>query len=211
MSDDLLPYYDRELSILRGLAAEFADRHPKIASRLALGQDDSQDPHVERLLQGFAFLASRIHLRLDDDFPELTDALLGVLYPHYLQPVPSMSIVELSFDPKQAAVTEAYRVSRGTVIETEPVDDEPCCYRTCFDVDLLPIRVAAVKLTGPPFKLPVVPPPGTAAVLQITLETISEAVTMGQLPLDDLRLHLHGGGRGALNSTRCCSPGHWAR
>ncbi len=215
MSDELLPYYDRELSILRGLAAEFADRHPKIAGRLALGQDDSQDPHVERLLQGFAFLASRIHLRLDDDFPELTNALLGVLYPHYLRPVPSMSIVELAFDPKQAAVTEAYRIDRGTIIETEPVDDEPCRYRTCFDVDLLPIRVAAASLAGPPFKLPIVPPAGTAAVLRITLETLSEAVTIGQLPLDKLRFHLHGGdSRGPfelyeLLLTRCLGTLVW--
>jgi type VI secretion system protein ImpG len=193
MSDDLLPYYDRELAIMRGLAAEFAERHPKIAGRLALGRDDSQDPHVERLVQAFSFLAARIHRRLDDDFPELTDALLGLIYPHYLRPVPSMAVVELAFDPKQAAVTEPYRVPRGTAVETEPVDDESCLYRTCFDVDLLPVKIVAARLGGPPFRLPIVPPPGTAAVLQISLETLSDAVRIDQLPLDSLRLHLHDG------------------
>lgn len=191
MSDDLLPYYDRELAIMRALAAEFAERHPKIAGRLALGQDDSRDPHVERLVQAFSFLAARIHRRIDDDFPELTDGLLGLLYPHYLAPVPSLAIAELEFDPKQAAVTETHLVPRGTVVETEPVDDEPCLFRTCFDVDLLPVRVASVRLGGPPFRLPIVPPAGTAAVLQISLETLSETVLFADLPLGNLRFHLH--------------------
>ena len=105
MSDDLLPYYARELAILRTLAADFAQRHPKVAGRLSLGRDDSQDPHVERLLQGVAFLAADVQKRLDDDFPELTDALLDLLYPHYLRPVPSMTIVEMAIDRKQAALT----------------------------------------------------------------------------------------------------------
>ena len=80
MSDDLLPYYDRELAILRSLAGEFAERHPKIAGRLSLGRDESQDPHVERMLQGVAFLAARVQKRLDDDYPELSDGLLDLLY-----------------------------------------------------------------------------------------------------------------------------------
>jgi len=195
VSDDLSAAYERELAIMGDLAAEFAARHPKIAARLSLGADDSRDPHVERLLQGFAFLAARIHKRLDDDFPELTEALLGAIYPHYLRPVPSMMIVEMGFDPAQAASTDPYRVPRGTTIETEPVElvDEPCTYRTCFDVPVQPVRVAAVKLAGPPFRLPMVPPPGTASVLTIEVETFSESVTVDQLSLFPLRLHLHAG------------------
>jgi len=191
VTDPTLHYFEHELAVLRGLAAEFAGAHPKIAGRLAIGADDSKDPHVERLVQSFAFLAARIHRRLDDDFPELTDALLGVLYPHYLQPVPSMAVVEFAFDPQQAAVTEPHRLPRGTVLETEPVEDESCLYRTCFDVDLLPIRVLSARFSGPPFRLPIVPPVGTAAVLDIELETLSDAVSMHSLRLDPLRLHLH--------------------
>ena len=86
MSDALLPYYDRELDAIKRLAAEFADTHPKIAGRLRLSADAVDDPHVARLLEGVAFLAARVHHRLDDEFPELTDALLGLLYPHYLAP-----------------------------------------------------------------------------------------------------------------------------
>ena len=89
MSDALLPYYERELDAIRRLAAEFADTHPKIAGRLRLAAETVDDPHVARLLEGMAFLAARVHHRLDDEFPELTDALLGLLYPHYLAPMPS--------------------------------------------------------------------------------------------------------------------------
>lgn len=191
MTDPILQYFEAELAVLRGLAEEYAGRHPKIAGRLAIGRDETRDPHVERLVQAFAFLSARIHRRIDDDFPELTDALLGVLYPHYLQPVPSMAVVELAYDPRQAAVTEPYAFPRGTVLETEPVDDEPCLYQTCFDIDLLPVRVVSARFSGPPFRLPIVAPIGTAAVLEVELETLSDSVTMAQLPLESLRLHLH--------------------
>jgi type VI secretion system protein ImpG len=191
MSDDLLPYYDRELAILRSLAGEFAERHPKIAGRLSLGRDESQDPHVERMLQGVAFLAARVQKRLDDDYPELSDGLLDLLYPHYLRPVPSMAIAEFAIDPKQAQLTAGYRLPRGTLVETEEVEGERCRYRTCFDQRLWPLTVSAAGLSGPPFQLPIVPPAGTVAVLSLVIESLSSEVRVGQLPLDSLRLHLH--------------------
>ena len=100
MSDDLLPYYERELDAIKRLAAEFADTHPKIAARLRLSADAVDDPHVARLLEGTAFLAARVHHRLDDEFPELTDALLGLLYPHYLAPVPSCMVAQFDCQPE---------------------------------------------------------------------------------------------------------------
>ena len=93
MRDDLLLYYERELTFLRDMGAEFAQKYPKIASRLVLEADKCEYPHVERMLEAFAFLAARVHLKIDDDFPEITEALLNILYPHYMRPVPSMSIV----------------------------------------------------------------------------------------------------------------------
>ena len=93
MSDSLLPFYNRELDAIRGLAKEFADAHPKIAGRLRLSAEIADDPHVERLLEGAAFLSARVQQRLDDEFPEISDALLSVLYPQYLAPIPSSAIV----------------------------------------------------------------------------------------------------------------------
>ena len=100
MADDsLLAYFNRELEALRGLAGEFAERHPKIAGRLRLTKDTVDDPHVGRLLEGVAFLGARVQHRLDDEFPELTDGLLSVLYPHYLAPMPSVAITRFAADP----------------------------------------------------------------------------------------------------------------
>lgn len=191
MNDEMLPYYDRELAILRSLAAEFAERHPKVAARLSLGRDASRDPHVERLLQGVAFLAADVQKRLDDDFPELSDGLLDLLYPHFLRPVPSLTIVEMKIDPRQAALTAGYRVPRGTELETEEVDGERCTYRTCFDVRLWPLTLTRARLAGPPFQLPMVAPAGTEAVLTLSLETLVPEVRVGQMPLGSLRFHLH--------------------
>ncbi len=92
MRDELLLYYERELNYLRQLGKEFGDKYPKIAGRLNLEADKCEDPHVERLLEGFAFLAARVHLKIDDEFPEITEALLSILYPHYVRPTPTLRI-----------------------------------------------------------------------------------------------------------------------
>ena len=110
MSGALLPYYDRELNALRRLAAEFAETHPKIAGRLRLAPETVDDPHVARLLEGVAFLAARVHHRLDDEFPELTDAIFNVLYPHYLAPIPSMAVVQFDLDPSRAQLPDGYQI-----------------------------------------------------------------------------------------------------
>src|SRR4051794_25248909 len=117
MSDALLPYYNRELDAIKHLAAEFADAHPKVAARLRLSADGADDPHVARLLEGVAFLAARVHHRLDDDFPELTDALLGLLYPHYLAPVPSCMVAQLRCQPDLQTPTH---LPPGLAFDTEP-------------------------------------------------------------------------------------------
>ena len=91
MRDDLLLYYERELDYLRKMAVQFAEKHPKVASRLVLEPTKCEDPHVERLLEAFAFLAARVHLKIDDEFPEISEALLTVIYPQLIRPIPSMS------------------------------------------------------------------------------------------------------------------------
>ena len=88
MRDELLTYYERELTFIRRMATEFADKYPKIAGRLLLERGKCEDPHVERLIESFALLAARIHLKIDDEFPEITESLLQVLYPHYSVPDP---------------------------------------------------------------------------------------------------------------------------
>ena len=190
MSDTLLPYYDRELNAIRRLAGEFAEAHPKIAGRLRVSADGVDDPHVLRLLEGAAFLAARVHHRLDDEFPELTDALLGLLYPHYLAPVPSCMIAQLECQPDLQTPTH---LAPGLTIDTEPVRGEMLRYRSTAPVTLWPITVEAVRLTG----LPLVAPPnpaaaGATAVLRITLACKVPEITFTQLGVDKLRFFLRG-------------------
>ena len=116
MSDDLLRHFDTEYNALTRLAAEFAAANPRAAARLRLSRTEVADPHVERLLEGFAFLAARVHLRIDDDFPELTSALLNIVYPHYQRPIPAMSVVECQTDATQGKVTSAMTIPAGTML-----------------------------------------------------------------------------------------------
>ena len=190
MTDDLLPYYERELAFIRRMGAEFARVRPKIAGRLRIGPDSVEDPNVSRLIEGFAFLTARIRRKLDDDFPELTEALLGTLYPHYLAPIPSMAIVSFTPQPDLGA---PYRIERGTEIETEPVDGEPCRFVTRYPVTLHPIEVAGAALRGRPISAPTHPAAGEAAsVLRITLRTLQPDMPIKAGAPDELVFFLGG-------------------
>ena len=149
MRDELLGYYERELSFLRQMGAEFAQKYPKIASRLSLEEDKCEDPHVERMIEAFAFLAGRIRLKIDDEFPEITESLLNVLYPHYLAPIPSMSIVQFALDRGQGKLTTGYKVERGTLLYSRPIQGVPCRFRTCYPVVLWPIEVVSARIESP--------------------------------------------------------------
>lgn len=192
MSDELLPYYNQELTFIRTLGEQFAREHPKIARRLRLGADVKQDPHVERLIQAFAFLNSRIRHKLDDDFPEITDALLGVLYPHYQQPVPSMSVVQFVFDRGQADNTAGHQIPAHTRIDTEPVDGQPCRFRTAYPTTIWPLDLVSAELAGRPFDAPATRRSTAAqAVLHVELVPLAPAVQINQFKLGSLRFYLH--------------------
>src|SRR5699024_3143968 len=103
--------------------------------RLRLSEDAVEDPHVDRLIEAFAFLTARVRQKLDDDFSELTDAMLTILYPHYTRPLPAMAILQMSLPPEG---DQAIPVARHTLLDTEPVDGERCRFRTAFDTVLQP-------------------------------------------------------------------------
>ena len=145
MLDDLLPYYNNELRFMREMAKEFAAANPKIASRLRISQEAIEDPHVGRLIEAFAFLNARMRLKLDDDFPELTESLLGMLHPHYLAPFPSMSIVQAT--PHEIVQARSI-VPAGTSLQTEAVNGEPVIYRTGYPIELWPIELTAPSTAG---------------------------------------------------------------
>ncbi|HEU0139209.1 MAG TPA: type VI secretion system baseplate subunit TssF [Bryobacteraceae bacterium] len=191
MRDDLLDYYERELIFLRQMGAEFAQKYPKIASRLLLEPTQCDDPHVERMLEAFAFLAGRVHLKIDDEFPEITDALLSVLYPHFVRPVPSMSIAEFHADPEQGGLSTGLPVPRGTVLYSKPVDGFPCKFQTCYDTVLWPIAVADAQWKTPDRLQPALKYPGAAACLRIELRCPPD-IKFNLLEIPKLRIYLNG-------------------
>ncbi|MDB4742844.1 type VI secretion system baseplate subunit TssF [Planctomicrobium sp.] len=191
MSDSIDVWYQRELEYLRSSGAEFANRYGKIADRLSLSASGTQDPHVERLLQGVAFLNARIRQKLDDSFPELVDSLLGVLYPHLIKPIPSTSVVQFQLNPQQADLVQGYEVARGTMLESDQVEGYGANYKTCFPLSLYPLEITEVELLAPPFQGPL----GSASrdvesALHIRIKPVSSEFSMKDFTFEELRFFI---------------------
>lgn len=170
--NDLLPYYERELTFLRRHSREFAEQFPKIASRLLLSGETCEDPHVERMIESFALLSARVHKKLDDDFPELTESLLGVMAPHYLRPMPSCSIARFDAAGADAQLTAPVIVPRGTELSTRPVGGIACRFRTAYDVALAPLRIADAGFEHPVISSRALRVPAdTQCALTLTIES----------------------------------------
>ena len=146
MRDELLGYYERELIFLRRMGAEFAKKYPKVAARLLLDEEKIEDPHVERMIEAFAFLTGRVSLKLDDQLPEITESFLNVLYPHYLAPIPSMAIAQFGFGSPNDKITSIQKIPGRARLYSRPVDGTPCRFRTCDETYLFPLEVLSAGL-----------------------------------------------------------------
>lgn len=189
----LLPYYERELAFLRRYSRDFAERYPKIAARLASAGEQGDDPHVERMIEAFALLTARINKKLDDDRPEFTEALLEVLYPHYLRPFPSCSIAQFNL-PREGMPAQPTLVPRGTPLVSREIRGVPCRFRTAYDVTLAPLRLARARHTplAEVAHSAVTLPGETSALLSFTFETMVPDGWLGALNLSTVRAYLHG-------------------
>jgi type VI secretion system protein ImpG len=196
----LLPYYEAELQRLKESAEPFSERYPAVAGRLMLGVDDAQDPHVERLIQSFALIAARIHKRIDDDLPLITESLLDVLYPHYLRPFPSCSIARIQRSMKEE---EVKHYARGTALQTRPIEGKKmaCEFRSAYAVNVTPIHVHSAQyrhIATLPQSLQ--QSGATSSLLSLKLELGGEKITwLEAIPDHKLRFYL-GGAEPALVS-----------
>jgi len=150
MDERLLDLYNTELRHLRETAAEFGRDFPKVAGRLSLdpeGKEMCPDPYVERLMEGFAFLAARVHLKLDAEFPRFTQGLLETVYPDYLCPVPAMAMVKFEPEEQEGALAEGFPIKRGTLLRSQLAkgDRTTCTFATAHDVRLLPVVIAEAR------------------------------------------------------------------
>ena len=189
MADGFLDKYNDELYALRKRASRFAAAFPKIAGRLRMTGDVADDPHVERLIQSFAYSAARVRQKLDDEFPELSDSLLETLYPHYLAPLPSMSVVQ--FEPG-ATLATVQRLARHSEILAEPINGESCRFRTTQDVEITPLAISGATLSGQPIDAPFsTASAGAASCLRISLRTTSpRPSTFQEMGLAKLQLFI---------------------
>ena len=190
MDPRFLTYYNRELRYLRELGGEFARDFPKIAARLGLDAFACADPYVERLLEGFAFLAARVQLRIDDEFPRFSEQLLAILCPHLVTPLPSMTVVEFRADERQGSLGAGFLIPRGTALRATLAKPEAICeYRTAHDLTLWPVEVTGVTVAplADAGGFPEGPARSAKGVLKLRLKTTNGA-PFGRLSLDRLSI-----------------------
>lgn len=190
MIEDLLPFYNSELQSLKTLAREFSKEYPKIASRLMIEGETVGDPHVERLIQSVAFLSARVHHKLDEQFPEITTALLNVLYPHLLRPIPSMSIAQFQVTPDKLHLSDRYTIERHRELFSKPIDGMPVRFRTSYPVDLWPIKISNSNfrvVNNADFSVEL----NTIASLSIKLEALG-GTAFHNLDINHLRFYIDG-------------------
>jgi len=197
MDERLLDYYNNELRHLRETAGEFARDFPKIAGRLSLDKDAKEicpDPYVERLLEGFAWLAARVHLKMDAEFPRFTQSLLETVYPHFLSPIPSMAVSR--FDPSEndPALAVGVPVPRGALLRGSlgKGDRTACTFQTAHEVRLLPLRIVEARyFTRDIVQLNLPPALQSKAALRLRLQATA-GVPFSEIKLDPIAFFLRG-------------------
>lgn len=196
MNPKFLKYYNQELDFIRRMGGEFAEEFPKIAGRLGLDAFECSDPYVERLIEGFAFLAARVQLKVDAGFPRFTQHLLQMVYPHYLPPMPSMVIVQLQPNPGEGSLVNGITVPRGSQMRSgiSKGEQTACEYRTAHDLTLWPLELTEVKYLDSPSVIANLGIPvrdGVKAGMRLRLRCTA-GLPFNQLPLERLPLFLRG-------------------
>ena len=196
MDPRLLKYYNSELHYIREMGGEFAKRYPKIAGRLGLDSLECSDPYVERLLEGFGFLAARIQFKLDAEFPTFTQHLLEMVYPHYLAPTPSMAVVQFQPDLTEGSLAEGFKVPRQSALRSllGKGEQTPCEFRTSHDVTLWPLEITEAEYITSTLALPRINDPhlpAPKAAFRLRLQTTA-GLTFDQLSLEEISIYLRG-------------------
>ena len=189
--EELLKAYELEAVQLKLLSSEFATRFPKVAGKLQMAGDVCEDPHVERLIQAVALLAAHVSKRLDDDFPQFTERLLDVLFPHYTRPFPSCAIVRIdSTATKASAPQTVTRIPRGTEMDSARVQGVPCRFNTAYDVTVSAIGIASATF-NPLIRAPsgVALPSTASSSISIVIES---PAALSAPELNTLRIFIDG-------------------
>jgi len=188
--DELRSEYEHELTLLRGSLSEFSKRYPKVAARLAISGDHSEDIHVERMIQSAALMNARTKVRLNDDVPEFTAPLLEVLYPEYLRPFPSCSIAQFGASAAVSLLTQPVIIRRGAELTTRVGE---YCFCTVYDVTLAPLQITHARYemnASAPASLRL--PPSTTGMISLTVATTKTGAKFGGAMPGSIRIFLDG-------------------
>ncbi len=185
MTDSLLHYYAYELSFLRKRARQFSRAHPDTAAQLGMDEGGITDPHMERLLEGVAFLNARLHQRLDDTWPQLSDSLLRLLFPLFTRSLPSFALLGIT---SEKALDRIVQIPAGTHFEADTPAGELCTFRSCWPVQLLPLRIESAELSHAPFRF--IPDVPASAMLQLEIGGLAGGHGIGALPCDYLDIQI---------------------
>lgn len=188
---DLLQYYKDELTYLRKRGAEFAQKYPKVAGLLGFDSQPSNDPHLERLLEGFAFLTGRLQLNLDREFPEFTKGLLHTMFPQFQNPIPSMSIMQMIPEGGSSAATPGFQVEKKSTFEARTNQKNKCSFQTAYPVDLWPLEITHADFESTTQHEFLDAMPNAATVLRLSFRNLSE-FSLDEMDLKSLRFYLHG-------------------
>jgi type VI secretion system protein ImpG len=195
-------YFEREYNFLQTAGEEFSKKHPTLGSRLHMSERERKDPFVERLMESFAFLAGRIHERLDDEFPEIAGGILNILFPHLLKPFPSCAVMQAKHKP--GAISTPVVIKKGSEVQTpsgrykvkykvyagpqeksritEKEEPAEFVFSTTQEIKLRPLKIDKVSVETSQY--------GTSSlILKFQPE---RNVNYDLLDLDHLRLYLHG-------------------
>lgn len=188
--EELLPYYERELSNLRRYSGDFAKRYPKIAGRLLPVGEHGDDPHIEHLIESMAVLSARIGRKFDDDYQQCLEALFDVLYPHYLRPFPACSIAQFTAAPV-AGGTHSDTIPRGAELVSRSIDGVECRFKTAYEVTLASLAISEARYL-PVTAAPIVLPGNAAGIVSITFESTAPHLDLRALDLRTVRVYLNG-------------------
>lgn len=192
--DELFSKYQHELVILRSLCRDYAQRYPKVATQLQMGSDMCNDPHMERLIQNVALINARVAERLDDSFPQFTEALLNLLHPHFLQAFPSCAIARFSGKPSPHGEAGAVPdILRGTLLESAPAGGVPCMFQTVYDVGASGLVVAAASFDAL-IRAPIATclPRDATSSLTLRIESAQPGQSLSLATASVLRLYVNG-------------------
>ncbi len=186
--DDLLSYYQKELDYLLDMGAQFQSKYSGVSAHLQVDRLRDDDPHVARLLEGFAFLTARIRAKLEDEFPEITDAFLEILYPHLLRPFPSASVAQFARRPFVQPTQGVEVIEAGTLLRARHPDYRHCRFRTIYPVPLWPLDIISVEFLTDRIS-PSDRRRDDSALLRLTIRA-DGPVGIARLGLDRLRFYL---------------------